>query len=46
VIPQLPTITKGFPGIGGKIKLIPVGLVAEEIPLYDPSGKAYASTFV
>ena len=36
---ELPYITEGYPGIGGKIRQKPSHFIVEEVPLYEPSGE-------
>lgn len=36
---ELPYITEGYPGIGGKIRQKPSHFIVEEVPLYDASGE-------
>ena len=36
---ELPYITEGLPGIGGKTRITPGHFVVEELPLYEPLGR-------
>lgn len=38
-VDELPYLTAGMPGIGGRAKLRPEDFLVEEVPLYQPSGE-------
>src|SRR4051794_19901246 len=39
VQPQLPYLTRDFPGLGGQLKQRPEDFFVQEVPLYEPSGE-------